>query len=77
MLELLSVEVTSLLLNEGCRELLRPEKVESRINELDDGSVPVLFFRKTNQWYCRIGDPPEAQNLKGIQPIINLYPQPM
>lgn len=77
MLELLSGEVTSLLLNEGCRELLRPEKVESRINELDDGSVPVLFFRKTNQWYCSIGDPPEAQNLKGIQPIINPYPQPM
>ena len=36
--------------------------------EVDDGSIPVIFFRKGNQWLCSIGSPPEAQNLKGIQP---------
>ena len=51
--------------------------MRAEFDEFDDGWVPVLFFRKGNQWYFSIGDPPEAQNLKGIQPIINLYPQPM
>ena len=44
------------------------EKLRAEFDEFDDGSIPVIFFRKGNQWLCSIGSPPDAQNLKGIQP---------
>ena len=50
------------------------EKLSAEFDEFNDGSVPVLFLRKGSQWYCGISDPPEAQKIKGIQPMINLYP---
>jgi hypothetical protein len=43
------------------------ERLRAEFDEVDDGSIPVIFFRKGNQWLCSIGSPPEAQNLKGIQ----------
>ena len=44
------------------------EKLRAELDEFDDGSIPVIVFRKGNHWLCSIGSPPEAQNLKGIQP---------
>ena len=43
------------------------EVVKNPFDKFDDGSIPVIFFRKGKQWLCSIGSPPEAQNLKGIQ----------
>ena len=44
------------------------EKLRAEFDEFEDGSNTIIHFRKGSQWYCSIGDPPEAQNLKGIQP---------
>jgi hypothetical protein len=43
------------------------EKLRAEFDEFEDGSITIIHFRKGSQWYCSIGDPPEAQNLKGIQ----------
>lgn len=44
------------------------EKLRAEFDEFEDGSITVKHFRRGSRWYCSAGDPPEAQNLKGIQP---------
>ena len=45
----------------------------TEFDEFEDDSITIIHFRKGRQWYCSISDPPEAQNLEGIQPQVRHF----